>query len=185
MHTDERVELKDNFNILLEKEGWFTYIKKVTKIEKNMNLLFKSFYIIYICIIIGLGVYVMRDEMPKVFGWISLFLIFVWIVIEQLNVKQINKFLILPQQKKLIASLKKNSEFIKIINLFEKLDMVQDNTVINLSKVLKINDYNKVIERIERIIYQLEAVKILKENAPIPDELLVNYEDLKCNEVNK
>lgn len=164
MHSDERAELKNNFYLYLDSVGWNHYQRSEKIARKTINFLFRLFHIFSVIGILGLAFASMRHYISRQYGWIALALVFVWLIIERINLRRLDNLLLRRKQKKLMTDFKEENLFEQKIAQFAKLDIIPEQINEKIQKALKENNPIDLIQQLHMIFFYLTTVKTLEES---------------------
>lgn len=163
MHTDERVDLKNEFIQYLNDRGWENYQNLNKKITFRVNFLFRLFYILIVISIFALGAFSMKDYISRDWLWFSFGLVIVWLIIERTNIAKIDDLFLKKERKKLISSLVSDDKFLSYIKLFEKLDILPVGFNESFNKNIELNNDKELIEKIKKTLYFLNFIKTFED----------------------
>lgn len=179
MHIDEKVELKEHFLQLLSNNGWNDYILYERSLDKKINIIFRLLHIIVVITIIAIAFAAMRQYIPKNYGFISLGLVGIWMIIERININKLFLKLAKKEQTKLVKKIDDDKKFIDMMTMFEDVDVLPEKTMQYLITKLANNENDKVIELIKKTLFYLQSVKSLEEDQYIKTEKLLNIEEIE------
>ena len=174
MHSDERAELKNNFYLYLDSIGWNNYQKSEKITRKTINFLFRIFHILSVIGILGLAFASMRHYIPRQYGWLALGLVFVWLLIERINLRKLDRLLLKKKQKNLLINFKKENIFEQKIEQFAKLDIIPEQVNEKIQKALKEHNITDLIQELYIVFFYLTTVKTLEESQHNIAESAVN-----------
>lgn len=177
MHTDERIELRNNFLNYMNEHGWNEYLISEKKIVKRVNILFRMFHLLFVASVLAIAFASMRKYIGRVYGWAALGGVVIWLFIERINLNKIDDLFLRKKQIKLIEIFKNDNIFLEKIKQFSKLDMITDQQYEHLLKSLTMENKNSSkmwIEEMKKTIITLNSIKPIEE---MPELIIEEKED--------
>jgi len=163
MHTDERVDLKNEFINYIINKGWNDYLSYNKKLTLRVNFLFKLFYISIVVSLFAFGAASMKGYISRDWLWLSFALVIIWLVVERIDMSKIDNIFLKKKREKIVLTFISDEKFLDFIKLFEKLDILPPGFNESFNKDMEEKNYPEIIEKIKKIFYFLDSIKTFEE----------------------
>lgn len=165
MHTDELVELRNQFLDFFQETYWISYEKKERQIRLWVDGFFRVLHVIVLVSVLGIAFASVRGYIPKQWWILSVALAILWIAVEYINLQRIDNWLLSKTYKKMFQQLKTDQRFLDYIQLFEKKDIVPPGFNTALMEHLILPKSTESIDKLRQMLYYLKAIKSFEEMA--------------------